>query len=125
MVAMTMMVIAEAKPKEVAIAKAKGDIIVVKVESKVLNVVKVVRVLASLLVRRVVVAFILCAILGIESLPTSWRGKPEEDQDLTSHLKFLINSCMLYQARSSTFSQTSNMFYYHKKPHHGQNASQV
>ena len=86
MVAMTMMVIAEAKPEEVAIAKTKGDIIVVKVESKVLNVVKVVLVLASLLVRRVVVAFILSAILGVESLPTSWRGKPGEDQDITSYL---------------------------------------
>ena len=82
MVAMT---IAEAKPKEVAIAKTKWDIIEVEVESKVLNIVKVVLVLASLLVRRVVVAFVLSAILGIESLPTSWRGKPE-DQDLTSHL---------------------------------------
>ena len=85
MVAVTMMVIAEAKPKEVAIAKAKWDIIVVKVKSKVLNVVKVVLVLASLLVRRVVVAFILSAILGIESLPTSWRGEPEEDPNITSH----------------------------------------
>ena len=83
MVAMT---IAEAKPKEVAIAKTKWDIIVVKVESKVLNVVKVILVLAFLLVRRVVVAFILSAILGIESLPTSWRGKPGEDQDITSYL---------------------------------------
>ena len=82
MVAMT---IAEAKPKEVAIAKTKWDIIEVEVESKVLNIVKVVLVLASLLVRRVVVAFVLSAILGVESLPTSWRGKPE-DQDLTSHL---------------------------------------
>ena len=68
MVAMT---IAEAKPKEVAIAKTKWDIIEVEVESKVLNIVKVVLVLASLLVRRVVVAFILSAILGVESLPTS------------------------------------------------------
>ena len=84
MVAMTMMVIAEAKPKEVAIAKTKWDIIEVEVESKVLNIVKVVLVLASLLVRRVVVAFILSAILGVESLPTSWRGKPGEDQDITS-----------------------------------------
>ena len=83
MVAMT---IAEAKPKEVAIAKTKWDIIEVEVESKVLNIVKVVLVLAFLLVRRVVVAFVLSAILGIESLPTSWRGKPGKDQDLISHL---------------------------------------